>query len=163
VPQTGHLLYALAALLVLAGLVGIVAPILPGGILLFAGIVVLAWADGFARIGWLPLTVCGVLLVLMGVADWTAAALGAKRVGGSRWGVVGAFVGMLAGLPFGLPGVLLGPFAGAALFEYLRDRDFQRAVKVGGGTTVGFLLGTAVKYALAAAMLGVALIAWAWG
>ena len=156
-------LYALAALLVVAGLVGIVLPVLPGGILLFAGILVLAWADGFQRIGWPSLSACGGLLLLMGAADWTAAALGAKRVGASRWGIAGAIAGMLGGLPFGLPGLLLGPFAGAALFEFLRDRDFRRAMRVGGGTTVGFLLGTAVKYALAAAMLSIALAAWAWG
>jgi uncharacterized protein YqgC (DUF456 family) len=99
----------------------------------------------------------------MSVADYTAAALGAKRVGASRWGVAGAFVGLLAGLPFGLVGILLGPFVGAALFEYLRDRDLGRAARVGGGTMVGFLLGTAVKYALAAAMLGLAVAAWVWG
>ena len=158
-----QVLYALAALLVLAGLAGVVLPVLPGGPLIFAGVLVLAWADGFTRIGWVPLTLCAVLAVLMSVADYTAAALGAKRVGASRWGVAGAFVGLLAGLPFGLLGILLGPFVGAALFEYLRDRDLGRAARVGGGTMVGFLLGTAVKYALAAAMLGVAVAAWAWG
>jgi len=155
-------LYALAALLVLAGLLGVALPVLPGGALIFAGVLVLAWADGFARIGWLPLSFCAVLLVLMWLADWTAAALGAKRVGASPWGIAGAFLGLLCGLFLGLPGVLLGPFLGATLFEYLRDRDLKRATRVGRGTMLGFLLGTAVKYALAAAMLGVALVAWAW-
>ena len=156
-------LYALAVVLVLGGLVGVVAPVLPGGPLIFAGILLLAWADGFARIGWAPLALCALLAVLMSVADWAAAALGAKRVGASRWGIAGACVGVIAGLFFGLPGILLGPFLGAALFEYLRDRDLARAARVGGGTTLGFLVGTAVKYALAAAMLGVALTAWLWG
>ena len=156
-------LYALAVLLVLGGLVGVVAPVLPGGPLIFAGILLVAWADGFARIGWAPLVLCAVLTVLMALADWVSAALGAKRVGASRWGIAGAFAGVIAGMFFGLPGILLGPFVGAALFEYLRDRDLARAARVGGGTTLGFLLGTAVKYALAAAMLGVALAAWLWG
>jgi uncharacterized protein YqgC (DUF456 family) len=117
-------LYVVAVALVLLGLVGIVVPVLPGGALVFAGVVVLAWADGFTRIGWMPLTLCGVLAILMWVADWAAAAVGAKRVGASPWGVAGAFIGLLAGLVFGLVGVLIGPFVGAALFEYLRDRDF---------------------------------------
>jgi len=156
-------LYGLAVLLVLAGLVGVVAPVLPGGPLIFAGIFLVAWADGFARIGWAPLVLCGLLAVLMTVADWVSASLGAKRVGASRWGIAGAFLGVIAGLFFGLPGILLGPFLGAALFEYLRDRDLARATRVGGATMVGFLLGTAVKYALAAAMLGVTVAAWLWG
>jgi len=158
-----EVLYALAALLVLVGLLGIVVPVLPGGALVFAGIVVLAWADGFTRIGWAPLLLCALLTVLMGIAQWTAAALGAKRVGASRWGVAGAVLGALAGVFLGLPGLILGPLLGATLFEYLRDRDLRRASRVGGGTMLGFLLGTAVQYALAAAMLGVALAAWAWG
>ena len=158
-----EVLYALAALLVLVGLVGIVVPILPGGMLVFAGIVVLAWADGFSRIGWAPLLLCALLTVLMGLAQWAAAALGARRVGASRWGMAGAFLGALAGLAFGFPGLILGPLLGATLFEYLRKRDLPHAARVGGGTMVGFLLGTAVQYALAVAMLGVALAAWAWG
>jgi uncharacterized protein YqgC (DUF456 family) len=155
-------LYALAALLVLAGLVGIVVPVLPGGLLVFVGVVVLAWADGFARIGWLPLAICALLCALMAVSSWVAAALGARRVGASGWGIAGAVLGLLGGLAFGLPGVILGPFVGATLAEYLKDRDLSRATRIGGGTMLGFLLGTAVQYALAAAMLGVALLAWAW-
>jgi len=158
-----EVLYAAAALLVLVGLVGIVVPILPGGALVFTGILVLAWADGFARIGWVPLLICAVLAVLMWMAQWTAAAMGARRVGASRWGIAGAFLGVLAGLFLGFPGLILGPLVGATLFEYLGGRGLPQAARVGGATMLGFLLGTAVQYALAAAMLGVALAAWAWG
>ena len=158
-----EVLYAAAALLVLVGLVGIVVPILPGGALVFAGIVLLAWADGFSRIGWVPLLICAVLAVLMWMAQWTAAAMGARRVGASGWGIAGAFLGALAGLFLGFPGLILGPLVGATLFEYLGGRDLPQAARVGGATMLGFLLGTAVQYALAVAMLGVALAAWAWG
>src|SRR4029453_6503765 len=62
-------LYGLAALLVLLGLVGLVLPVLPGGALVFAGILALAWADGFTRIGLAPLLICALLTVLMAVAQ----------------------------------------------------------------------------------------------
>ena len=155
--------YVLAGLLILVGIAGTVLPALPGLPLVFVGMLLAAWAGDFQQVGWLPLVVLGLLTLLSLGVDLLATAVGAKRVGASRWGIAGACVGVIAGLFFGLPGILLGPFLGAALFEYLRDRDLARAARVGGGTTLGFLVGTAVKYALAAAMLGVALTAWLWG
>jgi uncharacterized protein YqgC (DUF456 family) len=58
----------------------------------------------------------------------------------------------------GLPGLILGPIVGAVVLEYFKDPDFKRAGKIGVGTLVGFIVGTAVKYALAFLLLGVALL-----
>lgn len=85
--------------------------------------------------------------------------LGAKAFGASRWAVVGAGVGLLAGLFLGLPGILLGPAVGAIVFEYARNPDFGRALKAGVGAFLGFLLGSAVKVALSFVLVGLVLLA----
>lgn len=154
------MLYALGIVLILVGLAGIVLPAIPGGPLIFAGILTVAWAGGFDRIGWPSLLVVGLLALLTTATDIVASLVGAKRYGASWWGLAGAVLGLFCGLPFGLLGVVIGPVVGAVALELIKDRDLARATRVGKGTFFGFVLGTAVKYALALAMLGTALLAW---
>lgn len=153
-------LSVIGAALIVAGFVGLLVPALPGTPLVFGGILLIAWADGFARIGPLTLVAVAVLGLLSWVVDYAAGVLGARRAGASRWGMVGAFLGLVVGLFFGLPGLIVGPAVGAMLLEYAKDPDFRRATRAGAGVFVGFLLGTAVKYALAVAMVGLAAAAY---
>ena len=153
-------LWALALLLVLAGLAGAVLPAIPGAPLVFAGLLLGAWVDGFQKVGWFPLTVAGILAALTIAVDLAATALGAKRVGASPLALVGAAVGTVAGLFFGFVGVVVGPFAGAAIGEYAARRDLRQAGRAGLGTWLGIVLGSAVKIGLLLAMVGVFAVAW---
>ena len=95
------------ALLVL-GVALLPMPAIPALGIIFIGVFVTAWADGFARIGWFSLAVMLALTVFGSIADNVATLLGARRAGASWWGVAGAGVGMLVGLAFGLPGLIVG-------------------------------------------------------
>nr|WP_269450819.1 DUF456 domain-containing protein [Stenotrophomonas sp. MMGLT7] len=150
----------IAALLVLVGLAGIVLPALPGLPLVFAGLLAAAWANGFERVGWLPLVVLGVMAALSLLIDFAATAFGAQRVGASAKALWGSVIGTFAGLFFLPFGILVGPFVGAWLGEYWHSRQAGKATAVGLGTWLGIVLGTASKIALGIAMLGVFAIAW---
>jgi len=157
--------YLLAALLVIVGLVGTVLPALPGLPLVYAGMLLAAWADGFEHIGAPMLVVLGLLTLFSLGVDFWATAHGAKRVGASRLAVIGAMLGTLGGLFFGPVGLLVGPFAGALAGELLHRRSLQsehlgQAAKIGFGTWFGLVLGTVLKLALAFAMLGLFALAW---
>jgi uncharacterized protein len=152
-------LYLLGAVALVAGVVGLVLPGLPGSPLLVAGVVLVAWGGHFQRVGWPTIVASAILGAVILAVDWIAGVLGAKAFGASRWAVIGGGVGVLAGLPFGLPGIILGPAAGAVVFEYWKNPDFGRAMKAGLGVFVGFLVGSAVKIALAFVILGVLLVA----
>lgn len=159
------LLFIVAAILILLGLAGIVLPAIPGLPLVFVGMLVAAWADGFARIGVWTLVVLGVLTAVSMVIDVWATAIGAKRVGASRLAIAGAMVGTLVGFFFGPVGLFAGPFVGAALGQLLHGRQLDgaglgHATRVGLGTWLGIVFGIALKLMLALAMLG--LFAWAW-
>jgi hypothetical protein len=154
------LLWVLVAVLVLLGIAGTVLPALPGVPLVFAGLLLAAWIDGFAKVGWVTLVILGLLTALSFVVDFAATALGAKRVGATRLAIAGAIVGTLAGFFLGLPGLILGPFIGATVGELVSNRDLGRAGKVGLGTWVGMVFGTAAKLALAFSMLGIFAAAW---
>ena len=149
------LLWAVAIALILLGVAGTVLPALPGATLVFGGIVLAAWIDGFVRIPVWLLAILGVMTVMAWVVDYAAAAMGAKRAGASRLAMVGAIVGTLAGILSGLWGLLFMPLAGAAIGEYIAQRDLRHAGKVGLATWLGLLLGTAVKVAIVFAMIGI--------
>lgn len=105
--------YLVAALLVLTGIAGIILPALPGIPLVFAGLLVAAWADGFAHVGWVPLTLLGILTLLSFAVDILATVVGAQRVGASRKALWGTVLGSIAGLFFMPIGLLAGPLLGA--------------------------------------------------
>ena len=88
-------------------------------------------------------------------ADILGSLLGAKRVGASRLALIGAVLGTLAGLPFGLPGLIFGPFIGAVAGEFMTQQRLDVAARVGFGTWVGLAVGSLAKIALVFAMLGV--------
>jgi uncharacterized protein YqgC (DUF456 family) len=157
---TQPLLYALAALLVLVGLAGVVLPALPGLPLVFAGMLLAAWAGGFQEIGPIPLVVLGLLTLVSFVVDFWATAHGAKRVGASRKALVGAVLGTFAGLFFVPIGLFVGPFVGALLGELWHGREFRQAAKVGFGTWLGIVIAIVLKLGLAFTMLGVFALAW---
>ncbi|MEW6332471.1 MAG: DUF456 domain-containing protein [Pseudomonadota bacterium] len=157
--EASLLLWALAILLVLAGLAGLFLPMLPGAVLLFAGLAVAAWADDFVYVGWGTLVALGVLALLTYPADLLASAFGAKRYGASPRAVTGAVIGAGVGILFGLAGVLLGPFVGAVIGEFSTQRHLGKAGRAGFGATVGIVLGTAAKLAIAFTMLGIFAIA----
>jgi uncharacterized protein YqgC (DUF456 family) len=153
------LYYVIAAILILVGFAGTVLPALPGLPLMFAGMLLAAWAGDFALIGGWTIGVLALMTVLALGIDFIAGLLGAKRVGASRLALVGAAVGTVVGLFFGLPGLLLGPFIGAVVGELAHTRHAGTAAKVGVGTWVGLLLGTILKLTVACAMLGVFVLA----
>ncbi len=146
--------------MVVVGVAGAILPALPGIPLVFGGLLLAAWADGFQHAGALTLTVLGLLTVFSLVVDFIAGVAGAKRVGASRHAVIGAALGTFVGLFFGLPGLLLGPFVGALLGELLAGGGLRKATHVGIGAWLGFIVGTVVKLGVCFAMLGIFALAW---
>jgi uncharacterized protein YqgC (DUF456 family) len=155
-----QLLYALAALLVVVGLAGVVLPALPGLPLVFVGMLIAAWAGDFVHVGVPTLVVLGLLTLLSFAVDFWATAHGAKRVGASRKAMAGAVIGTFAGLFFVPIGLFVGPFVGALVGELLHSRELGTAAKVGFGTWLGLVLAIVLKLGLACAMLGIFAVAW---
>lgn len=147
-------LYVLAAALMIGGLAGAVLPALPGVPMLFGGIWLAAAVDGYRHLGLWWLLGIGLLGAFGVTVDFVAGALGARRVGASPLAIWGATLGTFAGLFFGIPGLLLGPFAGALIGELLAGQSVLRSTHVGAGTWLGLLFGTLVKLVVSFTMLG---------
>ncbi len=147
-------LWALAVLLMVVGVLGTVLPALPGPPLVLLGVLLAAWIDGFARISGFTCAVLSALALLAMAIDWLAGAVGAKKVGASRWAIIGATVGALLGVLSGFWGLLFMPLLGAAVGEFIARRDLLRAGQVGLATWVGMLVGAVLKLAIVMAMIG---------
>lgn len=152
------LLWLLAAVLIVAGIAGMLLPMLPGAPLLLGGLFLAAWIEDFAHVGYGTLSVLLVLAILTYVIDFIASLLGAKHFGASNRAVIGAGLGALFGLLLGFVGIVVGPFVGAVLGELSHQRSLHAAGMAGLGTTIGLLLGTAVKLALGLSMIGIFLL-----
>lgn len=155
------LLWVLAVALIVTGLVGIVLPALPGHVLIFVGLLLGAWADHFQRVGVPMVVVIGIIGAASYGVDFFATALGAKHFGASRRAMVGAGLGTLLGFFLGIPGIIFGPFIGAVLGELTVHREWKRVGQAGVAAWVGFLIGTAVKVAIAFVMIGLFALAYA--
>lgn len=113
-----------------------------------------------------------ILLVLVGIglaAEAVEAVLGvlaARRLGATRWGMAGAFLGGIAGaivlsIPFPLAGTLLGAFAGAfagaLLLEWMHTRTLRAALRAGAGAFLGRVAAVAFKAAAGVAIIALVL------
>src|SRR4029077_8929390 len=104
-----------------AGIIGTVAPVLPGTPLVFVGLLVAAWGEGFQKGGGFTLSILAGLTLLSFVVDFLAAKFGAKRVGASWAALICATVGAVVGIFFGLPGFIFRLFLGAVIGESLSE------------------------------------------
>lgn len=162
-------LYWVLLLVMLVGVIGAVVPALPGVVLILVAIVIWGAVTGFSSVT-TALVVAGVVLLLTLLIDTLATYLGAKRVGASNWGQVGAMVGSLLGvlgllpaLPVGGPllGILLGAMGGAFVGEFLHRRDLtlgprcQLGAKVSLAVVVSSLVGNLLAGILALATVSV--------
>lgn len=161
-------LYWLLVALMGVGIIGAVVPGIPGTSLILVAIIIWGVVQGSFSSVTIPLTVTIAVLLLSVGIDFLATYWGAKRAGASKWGQIGAIIGLVVGilgllpaLPFGGPllGILIGPLLGAIVAEYLYRRNLTLALKAGVGIVVGSLVGNLIQGVLAIAAVGVFLFA----
>jgi hypothetical protein len=143
----------IGSIFVLLGIAGCVLPILPGPVLSFLGLLLLALLKQFSP----PLTptlmiVMVILTVVVTIGDYIIPLWGAKRYGTSKWGIWGSVIGMAVGIFFSPFGMLLGAFIGAVATEWVAQKERGKALKAGWGVFIGSLAGTALKLGVSGMM-----------
>ncbi|MDO4905594.1 MAG: DUF456 domain-containing protein [Lautropia sp.] len=152
-------LWFLTVTLIITGIVGTIIPALPGVGLIFGGILLGAWIDDFTVISIGAVIACGVIALIAWMMEYIAGILGAKKVGASREAIIGSLIGTIAGIFSGLWGLLFMPLLGAAIGQYIVDRDLIRARNVGIATWLGMVIGMLAKIALSFLMIGIFIVA----
>jgi len=136
----------LAIILFIAGLAGTILPILPGAVLIYAGMLLYGFLTDFNTLNAWFFFLQAIALIIVFAIDYIASAVGTRRFGGSSKAAAGAIIGTIVGLiVLGPLGIIIGPFVGATSVELLRGTKLNKAARAGFGTLVGILGGTVVK------------------
>lgn len=157
-------LIIMAFVCLLVGIVGSIVPGLPGPPISWVGLLVAGFTPWVANTPALLIVTAAVAIVIT-VMDYVIPSLTTKRFGGSKYGIWGCNIGLVVsifGLPFGptgLLGMVFWPFIGALIGEYIKQQDFQPALKAGLGAFIGFLTGTLLKVVYCVALLIVVIVA----
>ncbi len=154
----GHL--GLALLIMGIGLVGAIAPLIPGPPIVWLGALYYAWQTDYQQVGLVTLAVLAILAIAGGTSDWWLGYLGARRAGASGWATLASFIGGIVGfVVLNVPGMLIGSLGGVVLAEYLRHRDWQRVLRASRGYLVGWVLAAVVEVAVCLVMVALFLAA----
>lgn len=137
-------------LLCILGIVGSFLPVLPGPFTAWIGLLVLHLTEAVTQ-NWTFLGITLGISILVWVLDYIVPALGTKRFGGTKYGMIGSSVGLIVGILFlGPLGIIIGPFAGAFIGEMIKNsEDSSKALKAAFGSFIGFLTGTFIKFTVA--------------
>jgi len=156
-PQWIQLLQIIAYLGLILGVIGTVAPVLPGPVLIWASMLLWAWTDGFRAVGWPTLAMLAVLAILAELSDIILAATGAKKGGASWQSMAVAGVAAIAGMIlFSLIGAIIAAFLGLLLWETHRHGgEWRRAWRASGSFIVGYVAAMIFKVVVVVVMLAV--------
>jgi len=150
------ILMSVTIILFIIGLAGTVIPILPGVPIIWLGTVIFAVFTNFEKVGYWVIAFFTLLALFSIAIDYVANLYGAKKFGAGKWGVIGAFVGMVVGIiTAGFIGLIIGPLIGAFVGELISGKEGAKAFKAGIGALVGFLGGVLVKLVIGLIMIGV--------
>ena len=153
---TDSLWWLIAIALMAVGLIGTVLPVLPGTtVILAAAVVHRVMVGAEAGASWWCIGGLIVLTLISYAIDLASGYFGAKYFGATRWGVIGAAVGVVIGIFTGFVTLLFAPVAGAIIGEMLGGKRLGSAGKAGWGTFLGSIAGM-----LAKVVLGFAMVIW---
>lgn len=132
----------------LAGLVFVILPVIPGPLLVLVGVLV----HKLILPTWISWGMIGFLVfiaVLERLADLAGTIAGAKWMGATKWGLLGAAIGGIVGILFGFVGIFIGPVIGAVVAEIIvARRRPKESMKAGVGAGVGIGVATIARLAL---------------
>lgn len=131
-------------ILMLAGIAGCFLPLIPGPPLCYVALLIQQLQDAPPYTTQF-LIIWGVITLVVTGLDYVIPIYGTKKFGGTRYGMWGCIIGLVAGLWMGPIGIIVGPFVGALIGELIASSSSEQAMRAALGSFIGFLLGTLLK------------------
>ncbi len=150
------LLLILGFILMLIGILGSFLPVLPGPPVSWLGLLLLILTKAVPNDWWF-LGITAVVALVVFALDYIIPAMGTKKFGGSKAGMIGTTIGLLVAVLFpvlGIFGIIIWPFIGAIVGELINKADQKTALKAAFGSFIGFLTGTFLKFVVTIIFLG---------
>ncbi len=153
-------LLILAFLFMLIGILGSFLPALPGPPVSWVGILLLYLTKAIPD-DWMVLGITLAIAIIVFALDYIIPAVGTKKFGGTRAGMIGTTLGLIVALIFpilGIFGIIIWPFVGAFVGELINKADSKTALKAAFGSFIGFLTGTFLKFVVTMVYFGIFLM-----
>ncbi len=148
-------LLIISALFIALGLIGSILPILPGPPLSWLGLLILNLTEA-VQMNTSLIIITGIIAIIIFLLDYIIPAIGTKKFGGSKAGMIGTSIGLVVGLISPIPGgIILGPFIGAFIGEMINKNDSKLALKAAFGSFIGFIASTFIKFVVSIIYLGI--------
>jgi uncharacterized protein YqgC (DUF456 family) len=136
---------SIGVVFILTGIIGSFLPVMPGLPFSYAGLLMLQ-LTGTPPFSVMFLVYWALIVIVVMSLESIIPAVGAKRFGGSKEGIIGCLVGAVLGFLFFPPfGIVIGPIIGAFAGEISVGKTSQQAMRSAIGSFIGFFVGTVIK------------------
>lgn len=147
------ILVILGLICCIVGLFGSFLPALPGPPISWLGLLFL-YLTKYVENNYWVLGITLLLTVIISILDYVIPAKGAKKFGGTKYGIWGTNIGLIIGLFFPPIGFIIGLFVGAFVGELIYNfEDKKGALKAATGAFLGFLVSSFMKFMLCLSFL----------
>jgi|TARA_Y100000758_G_scaffold177828_1_gene126459 uncharacterized protein len=140
------LLIIISAVLIISGIIGSFMPILPGPLTSWFGLFILNLISS-VEIDSALLIITFIIAITIFILDSLIPIYGSKYFGATKYGIIGASIGLVIGIITPIPfGILIGPILGALIGELLFNNDLKKSIKSSIGVLIGFVASSFIKF-----------------
>ena len=125
--------------LMITGIIGSIVPVLPGPLSSWVGLFIFSNISGVEVSGKLVI-ICLIIAIGIFILDYIIPIYTSKRFGASRYGIIGASIGIILGLFFAPFGIFIGALIGSITGEMILNKNFKKSLKSAFGVFLGFII-----------------------
>ena len=149
----------ISILLILAGLIGIIIPILPGSLFVYLGLFIFGIYTNLIALN--TIIILGVLALLLAFINYFIGLWEIKKLGATSYGIWGGVIGIIIGLvfsPFGLISIFICPILGTIIGEVIGGKKLLASTKISLGHLIGYFISIILEFTLASYMIYIFII-----
>ena len=146
-------LIIISSLLIILGMAGSFMPIIPGPLTSWFGLFIFNLIPT-AEIDSTILVITFIIAIIIFILDNLIPIYGSKYFGATKYGIIGASIGLVVGILSPIPfGILIGPIFGALIGELMFNNDLKKSIKSSIGVLIGFVASSLIKFVTCIAYL----------
>ena len=125
--------------LMIIGIIGSIVPVLPGPLSSWVRLFIFSNVTDVVVSGKLIL-ICLIIAIGIFILDYIIPIYTSKKFGASRYGIIGASIGIILGLFFAPFGIFIGAIIGSVTGEMILNKNFKKSLKSAFGVFLGFII-----------------------
>ena len=132
-------LFILSITFMIVGIIGSIVPVLPGPLSSWLGLFIFSNIDG-VEVNNSIIVLTLIIAITIFILDYLIPLYTSKKFGASKFGIIGASIGIIIGLFLPPLGIIFGAIIGAISGELFLNKDFERSIKAAAGVVIGLAI-----------------------